>query len=158
MTKSKTRPRPITLIALLHFCAAGIVLSIALLTLVAPGMHLNSMLTVQVTAYVITGHNLVSEGSIPIVMPAIAIYLGAIGWGLWRLQKWARHVLIATSGLTVAVWARALLIRQWAFGDSLFHDQLARQTVYVMIIIKALILGCLTMYPDVATAFNDGPE
>lgn len=158
MSESRVRPAPVTIIAALHFCAAGFVLSVVLLTLVAPGMHINSMLPVQVTAYVITGHNMVSEGLIPIVMPAIAIYLGAIGWGLWRLQKWARHVLIATSGLTVAVWARALLIRQWAFGDSLFHDQLARQTVYFMIIINALILGCLTLYPDVAAAFKDDIE
>lgn len=155
MSESKVRPGPITAIAIFHFCAAAFVLLIAVLTLLAPGMQVDSMLVIQVTSYVITRRNLVSESLIPLIMPPVAVYLGAIGWGLWKLQKWARHVLIATSGFTVAIWARALLIREWAFGDSLFHDPLARQTVYFVILINALILSCLTLYPDVAAAFKD---
>jgi hypothetical protein len=158
VNRSKTRPAPVTFISLYHFCAAIFLLVILLVTAFDPDSHFNSNLAVQVTTYLITRHNIVSRGSIPILMPAIAGYLAIVGWGLWCLQAWARRLVIATSGLTVLSWLRALLIRQWTLGESLFRDELARQTVYVLMAINSIIFCCLTLYPDVVQAFEGGRE
>jgi hypothetical protein len=158
VNQNKMRPAPVTLIALGHFCAAGFVLLIVFVTVLDPDAHVNSNLVVQVISYLITRHNIVSAGIFSIVMPAIAGYLAVTGWGLWSLQKWARRLVMATSGLTVALWARALLMREWALGESLFRDELARNTAYALMLINAVIFLCLTLYPDVVQAFDGARE
>ena len=104
--------------------------------------------------YLITRHNLVSEPMISFIMPVVAVYFAAIGWGLWRLQKWARNLVIATSGPTLLLWLRAVLVLEWALGEPLLRDQLTRQTVFILVLTNMLIFLCLTVYPDVAKAFE----
>ncbi len=154
-TGTTRRPLPITVIAVYQFFAAGFLLVVVLLTICGSAMQIDSSLFVRVVTYVTSGHNLVSAKMIPIVMPVVATYRLIVGAGLLGLKKWARHLLIATSGVTVLIWLRGITIRQWALGESLFRDELARETVYAVIVLNAVIFLCLTVYPDVVEAFED---
>lgn len=155
MPQSKLRPYPVTFIALFQFLGAGLILLVILSTWLNPDAHLASRQDIQALIFIATRHNLAPKTLIPYIMPIVAAYLIAIGWGLWHLQKWARHLLIGTSGLTVLLWLKVFLVRQWAFGDEILKDPWARQTVYALILLNALIFGCLTLYPDVAQAFKE---
>jgi hypothetical protein len=155
---AKTRPVQVTLIALYHFIGASIILLFALGSWLYPGLHISSSLLVQVIVYVITRHNIATPMMVPIMLPFFAAYLAAIGWGLWHLMKWARNLVLATSGLTVVIWIRALLVREWALGQSLFKNELAQDTVFVVILINVIILCCLTIYPDVVRVFDQENE
>ena len=155
MPMARIRPYPITLIALFQFFGAGLIMLVVLFTCFDPDAHSASRKDIQTFIFIVTRHNLVPGILIPYIMPLVAAYLIATGWGLWRLQKWARHILMGTSGLTVLLWLRAFLVREWAFGDQILPDPWARQTVYTVILLNALIFGCLTFYPDVARAFKE---
>lgn len=155
MSPSKPRPGPVTLIALFQFCGAGFILMVALLSYLNPDGHWASRRDIQTFVYIATRHNIAPEALMPVIMPLVAAYLAVTGWGLWYLHKWARHLLIATSGMTVILWLRAFLVRDWALGENILKDQWARQTVYAVITLNALILACLTLFPDVARAFNE---
>ena len=152
---ARMRPYPITLIALFQFLGAGLVLLVVMSTWLSPETHLASRKDIQTLIFIVTRHNLVPEILIPYIMPLVAAYLIATGWGLWQLQKWSRHILMGTSGLTVLLWLRAFLVREWAFGEQILQNPWARQTVYTIILLNALIFGCLTLYPDVAQAFKE---
>jgi hypothetical protein len=44
-----------------------------------------------------------------ILVPGIAIF-AALGFGLWFLQKWAWNIIMVTSGMAFAAWARYMVI------------------------------------------------
>jgi hypothetical protein len=87
-------------------------------------------------------------------MPLIAFLVFSIGLGLWFLKKWARNTLMITSGTTVVLWLRRLLL-DWSLGTTTLKTEAGQQSVYAVIMIDALILGCLALYPDVANAFGE---
>lgn len=150
----RLRPMAVTVIAVYQFFAAGFLVLVALLAVLVPGMKFG--LPEQVITFTLTRHNLPPKSLIPIALPALAVYSASIGWGLWCLKAWARNLAVATSGMTVLLWLRALVFRQWAMGDQLFRDDLARNTVWGVILINAAIALSLVMYPDVTAAF--GPD
>lgn len=151
----RTRPAPVTIISLYYSVGAGLILLIVLADSLFPDLQITSQLGVQVFFYIITHHNATSGMALFIVMPCIAIYLLVVACGIWFLMKWARKLTIVTSALTVASWLRAILVRQWAFGETIFQDKLAQETVYVVIFINALILYYLIADADVISAFDN---
>jgi hypothetical protein len=155
MQSSRTRPRPVTLVALVHFAGAGILICFILLTILDPGANLASHRFVETLVYILTRRNIAQSPLIPIFMPLSVVYLSVAGWGLWNLQKWARHLVVGASGLTVILWLRALLVRDWAMGDNILPSPWARQTVYATILFNAIICGSLVLYPEVAQAFDE---
>jgi hypothetical protein len=84
---------------------------------------------------------------------AIAAYSAITGWGLWRLKKWARHSVAGVYGITVVLWARALLYFG-IFGG--FHRVSASelQPLYIVIVIEAIICMTLLFHLGVAEAFG----
>ena len=108
---------------------------------------------VQVLTYVVTRHNL-STFSALFMMPAVAIFAFSVGWGLWFLKRWARNAVIITSAVTVVLWLRRFSV-DWVLGATTRKTAQGRQSVYVVVTIDAVILGCLAFYPDLAKAFGD---
>jgi len=98
----KTRPPCVTLLAPFQFLRAAIVLCVLLSVWEFPDSHLDSRLEVKALTYLATQHPLPEGLMIPVVLPLSAVYLSSIGVGLWRLKKWARNVLMITSGATAA--------------------------------------------------------
>lgn len=155
MTSQRVRPGPVTFLALIQFAGAAFLILVVLFTLLDPAMNLASQKFTATAVYLLTRRNMMPKPWIPLLMPLAAAYLALTGWGLWTLQKWSRHVLVGTSGLTVILWLRALFVREWALGDSLMPDPWARQTGYALILFNVCISACLLLYPDVAPAFNE---
>lgn len=144
-----------TVVALIQFVGASVLIMIVLSTLLDPGANLASQRWVATLVYLLTRRNMAQNSLIPIVMPLAAAYLIATGYGLWTLRKWARHIVVGTSGLTVILWLRAILVREWAMGDRLFANSWARQVAYATILLNAFICGSLILYPEVARAFSE---
>lgn len=83
-------------------------------------------------------------------LPPFAVFSVAMGWGVWRLQAWARHALIFTSGITIYFW----------FRDARYHPLFIktaedRHTFIPFLVIDAVILLILTLYPEIGKTFND---
>jgi hypothetical protein len=150
----KPRPGPITLISLFEFVRAGFILVVAFAAWAAPNTHLTSRLDVKVLTYVAARRNLPPAGLIQVLMPLIAAFLIVVGCGLWFLKKWARNTLMITSGMTVVLWIKRLAF-DWAIGAVTLQTELQRQIVYFVIIVDALIFGCLAFWPDVSEAFDE---
>jgi hypothetical protein len=87
------------------------------------------------------------------MMLLIAVFVFNIGLGLWLVKSWARNALMITSGTTVVLWLRRFLL-DWSLGTTTLKTEAAQQSVYAVIMIDVLILGCLALYPDVADAFS----
>ncbi len=78
-------------------------------------------------------------------IPIIATILLVLGWGLWRLQKWARHALVASSAGQVVLWLRGALFGQPLFGH--------RTSPFVLM--NLFVLLALLYYPDIGLAFGE---
>src|SRR5579862_8395054 len=122
MPMSRPRPGPVTLIALFQFCGAGLILAVVLFTLMDPERQITSRRDIQSLIIILTRHIIVPKTFIPMVMPFVAVYLAAIGWGLWNLQKWARHLLLGSSAITVVLWLKALLVRGLIMDEHILSD------------------------------------
>jgi hypothetical protein len=150
----QARPAVVTAIALYEFFRAALILLVLLSIQMDPTGYLTSRLDVQVLTYIVTRHN-VSSYAIPFLMPLVAVFVLSIGLGLWFLRKWARNALMIASGTTVVLWLRHFLVVDWALGETTLKTEAGRQSVYVIIMLDALIFGCLALYPDVAKAFGE---
>jgi hypothetical protein len=75
-----------------------------------------------------------------------------MGWGLWSLKGWARKSLMATSGLTIAVWVRGFLFAQAMGVTSLSPSQM--QVVGFLLLVDAITFFYLFFGVDVKLAFG----
>ncbi|MFZ0305918.1 MAG: hypothetical protein WAL75_24750 [Terracidiphilus sp.] len=86
-------------------------------------------------------------------LPAAAIYSLAIGWGLWRMQRWARELLIAA---IINCWMiGSVSFNGLLFGGGVFLDNLEVKVLVCVLVLNLLIYGCLAWYPGVAEAFGE---
>lgn len=151
----KTRPGLVTLIALFQFFRAVFLLLVAALIWIYPDMKFGS-LTFWEIVYVASN----GAGKPGFLTPVIALYAAVIGWGLWSLNKWARNLLMVTSGLSAFRWIRYFAM-DWAVSGTEVSRNLPslkpgfeQQSVYLLVALDALIFCCLAFYPDVAEAFG----
>jgi hypothetical protein len=144
----RIRPHAVTAIALFQFARAGLILLFALSKWLEPNARLDSRLDTKILVYIAARQNASS-----ILLPLSAIFVAAVGWGLWRLKTWARTTLITTSGVTVFLWSRRFAF-DWAIGSNTLQSTAQVQTIYAVILIDLLIFCCLSFYPDVADAFG----
>lgn len=153
--QQQTRPGPITLIALFQFSKAAFLFVVVVLVWLSPEMQWGSR-TFWGSVY-IASHG----GGLPsFLTPIVAVYAAIIGVGLWRLQRWARNLLMVTSGLSAARWLRYFSLN-WAIGGTglgkhvnSLNSEFERQTVYVLVLIDIFVFLCLVYFPGVAEAFR----
>ena len=138
------RPLSITLISLFQFTRAIIILFIVLGLWAFPDANGASRLDIKVLMYVAARQPLPPAILIPIVMPIIAGYLFITGFGLWFLKKWARNILMITSGMTSCMWIRGFLVYR-ALGEPLLETQLQQQTVLFVVLLDVLVFSYLYM-------------
>ena len=151
----KSRPGLITLIALFQFSKAGLLLIVIALVLEYPEIQWGSL---PLWGLVYIASN--GAGRPGLVTLLIVVYSVIIGWGLWVLRRWARNILMVTSGLTTLRWIRYLSINAIISGtESGRHMRTLKpgfeqQSVYLLVLLDALVFCCLAFYPDVAEAFG----
>lgn len=154
------RPPIVTFVAAIQFLRAGVALCIGWAIWAFPNSGLDSLMRVKALAYLATHHALAPRTVAPFTMTLSAAYFILTGIGLWNLQKWARNVLLLTSGLTVVVWIRYFaldsLIRNTDIGNALGPSPISKAAlslITVVILMDALVFCCLAFYPDVGKAF-----
>lgn len=151
--EEKVRPFPVTLIALFQFFRAALVICIVASILAFPDWHLDSRLELKALTYLVAQKPLPSGLLSLVILPALGIYFLVVGTALWRLQKWARNLLLTTTGLTAFLWMRRFVFDS-ILGDTTVIDPTARHLVYAVVMLDILIFCCLAFYPDVAEAFD----
>lgn len=157
------RPPIVTFVAMIQFLRAGMALCIGWAIWAFPNSGLDSLVRVKALAYLATHHALAPRTVAPITMTLFAAYFILTGFGLWKLQSWARKVLLLTSGLTVAVWIRYFaldsVIRNTELGSALGPSPIGKAAlplIMIVILVDALVFCCLAFYPDVGKAFAEG--
>jgi hypothetical protein len=153
IVQQKKTPLAVVLIAVLQFARAGVILFVVLCTWLFPDANLTSRPEIKVLVYVAAAQNLPAAILVPVVMPAVALSLLAVGLGLWFLKSWARKILMLTSGITAVLWIRRFFFDA-AFGNSTFQTDLGRQTVYFVVLLDSLVFCCLAFLPDITEAFG----
>jgi hypothetical protein len=154
-TKGKARPWPVTLIAVFQFSKSAFLFVLVALVWRSAGMQWGSN-TFWGMAY-IASHG---GGAASFLTPLLATYAGIVGIGLWRLQKWARNLLMVTSGVSAIRWLRYFAINWTISGTELsrhvqsLNSEFQRQTVYVLVFLDAFVFLCLAFFPGVADAFR----
>jgi hypothetical protein len=150
-------PLSVVLIALFQFAKATVLLIVFWMMMKAPemleGSHLAPLLMF------IASHGKAPQGA---VVALLAIYPIVIGAGLLLTIPWARRTLMFTSGLTIALWARALLMNQMlSSGNPLQQNILLsseqQQAVLALLLTDALVLFYLWMGQGVQKAFSVNP-
>jgi hypothetical protein len=140
----KERPLSVTLIAMFQFSRAVAVLLIFLFTSVFHDEAFGSAISVKILTYIAARQPLPPAALLPIIMPLIAAYLSTTGFGLWFLKKWARNLVMVTSGGTAVLWIRAF-IYYGAIKEPIFKSDLQCQTVMVVVLLDIIVFAYLYM-------------
>jgi len=82
-----------------------------------------------------------------VLIPLVALFTTAVALGLWFLQKWARNLTLLSTGMTVVLWLRGFAFNA-ALGKATFQSGLQRQTVWVVILMDALVFAYLWGVPE----------
>ncbi len=86
-------------------------------------------------------------------LPVVAIYSLAIGYGLWRMRRWARQALMIT---IINCWMiGSVSFNGPLLGAGIFMDNWETEALIGALILDLLIYGCLAWYPGVADAFGE---
>jgi len=142
-SREKARPLSITVIALWQFLRASVLFFIVSMGVLFPAASFDKMTSIKVLGYLASRQSLPSMTSIPIVTLLIGIYLFATGLGVWFLKKWARNLLMVTSGMEACLWIRGF-IYYGAIGGRMFENELQRQTVAFVILLDLVV--CIYLY------------
>jgi len=139
-----SRPFVVTLLALNEFCMTGFLLvDLGRIWLMNP-VHL------------VVGF----ENSYPVVsrfvwdaviIPGSLVLHLVIGLGLWGTREWARAVRVTASFLGIYLFFRAGVVLFLGYFST-FH--LNREAGYFSVGIDLLIVGCLTLYPEIGKTFD----
>jgi hypothetical protein len=149
------RPFTVTLIALFQFCKAGFLVVLLVLIGIYPDMRFGSETFWEIVYVASNG-----AGKPGLLTPLIAIYAAVIGWGLWSLNKWARNLLMVTSGLSALRWVRYFGMNWAVSGTEVsrtfpsLKSGFEQQSVYLLVALEVLVFCCLAFGPDVAEAFG----
>lgn len=156
------RPPIVTFVAAIQFLRATVALFIGFGIWAFPNSGLDSLMRVKALAYLATRYPLPPRVIAPFAMTFFAAYLIVTGFGLLNLKRWARNVLLLTSGLTVFAWTRYFifdsLLRNTDLGGALGPSPISKAALSVIavgIMMDALIFCCLAFYPDVWKIFGE---
>lgn len=143
------RPVAITAIAMFQFAKAWFLLLVVMVLRYAPEAMQHFPALPQAIYFAAHGRD--THGYL---LPVIGVYVAVTGWGLWRLQRWARRSLIASSGLMLAIWAHRFYL-DWSQGETTLTSPLAQHTVTLVLFLDAVVLLYLVCYDDVRLAFAE---
>lgn len=145
------RPATVTLISLLQFAKAAVVLFVAGRTLHSAGICWGST-TLWQTFFVITNGRI---GPVYLA-PVIAIYSYAVGSGLWLLHKWARKALMLSTSVNAVFWSLALAAGttfQQNLGAHFSMSGFSQQSVFMLVYVDIFIFLALAWGRDIPEAF-----
>jgi hypothetical protein len=95
------RPSAVTALALFQFAKSLFLVLVVILAVAHSGPHWGSP-TFWALSY-LASHG----GGLPSIFTLLSgAYAAIVGWGLWTLKRWARNLLMATSGLSALRWIR----------------------------------------------------
>jgi uncharacterized membrane protein (DUF2068 family) len=97
------RPTGVTILAVLAFIGAGLLVLLALLSLLG-GAMLSSMAAPRMGMLASVGGAVIA-----VFLFVIAVLYVVIGAGLWKLQNWARVLAIVLAGLSVLASVLSIL-------------------------------------------------
>ena len=111
------RPVGVVLIACFQILKAAVLLLTAIMLYAAPATGFSSRSNLYTLLFVATRGNstiisaIMQGGSVVAVMIGLwGTYLVAVGSGLWKMKEWARRSLIFTSGMTIVLYAKSILL------------------------------------------------
>ena len=142
------RPFPVTVIAHFQFLKAAFLLGVAaLLQFIPDAIH--SMPLLPFFLYV-AAHGRDTHG---FLLPLAGLFVGFVGYGLWRLKPWARRSLIVSTGLMLIVWGHRFFVDQMDDVVTLRtpHEQ---QTVAMVLFLDAVVFLYMVAYDDIPRAFG----
>lgn len=148
------RPPILTFISTCEFLRAGLALTVFAVVLRHPGARWGATEFRQFYAAVCAGLP-------PMLAPAVAAYSLVMGVGLWRLRKWARNFLAATSGVKVAFWLRGFAFYYYVSDRQSRLTTFELQARAMMAMLDLLMFLALVFAPSVNEALgepNAGPE
>ncbi len=93
--------------------------------------------------HIVTASSHLGAGSyaLGVLFPIYAAFNVALGIGLLALQKWARWILVASSGIYVIRFAEGLLVRVWALGDPALTSQAYLALAITNLIVVLVLLS-----------------
>lgn len=142
------RPFPATAIALLQFAKAAFLGLVAVTARFNPDA-LRSIPSLPALVY-LAAHGRDVAGPL---LPFVAIYTAVIGWGIWRLWRWARKSLVISSGLMVGLWTRKFILDRMA-GEQSFRSTEEQQAIFFLLFLDLVVIAYLAFYDDIPRAFE----
>ena len=98
------------------------------------------------------GQDVLSRDPLLIVMPAVALYLAVLGFGLWYLQGWARWLILPAFALIAPRWMVVNIPNQ---SDLATLREFLPQPIALMIVTLDVIAIWVLLSPKVRKAFGD---
>jgi hypothetical protein len=142
------RPFPVTVIAHFQFVKAAFLLGVAaLLQFVPDAVH--SMPLLPFFLYV-AAHGRDTHG---FLLPIAGLFVGFVGYGLWRLKPWARRSLIVSTAFMLILWGHRFFTDRMEGVVTLKtpHEQ---QTVAMVLFLDAVVFLYMVAYDDIPRAFG----
>ena len=149
MADPPTRPLPVTIVAMVQFAKAAFLLTVGMMPFLGDESGLASIPDFRDLLF------LASHGKDPKGLPIVlfGVYAAVVGWGLWRLKRWARNSLVFSSGLMLLFW-----LAHHDFGTSLLImpgiSGVEQQTVYVLLLLDGAIFAYLKFHDETAKSFG----
>jgi len=149
------RPQGVTFVALFQFSKAAFLLLLTATISVHPEALSDANSIVRLLISIATSHVVHTTAHLhgDLVAFRFAVYAvpGLIfGCGLWFMKKWARTILVWSSGIWVVRWVLAAFVRDWAFGD---NEVLPDKQLWAFMVIDLAIFSYL-VHDDVKRAFD----
>jgi hypothetical protein len=142
------RPFPVTVIAHFQFVKAAFLLGVAaLLQFVPDAIH--SMPLLPFLLYV-AAHGRDTHG---FLLPIAGLFVGFVGFGLWRLKPWARRSLIVSTGFMLVVWGHRFFADRMD-GIVTLKTPHEQQTVAMVLFLDAVVFLYMVAYDDIPRAFG----
>lgn len=138
------RPLGLALLALYEFSRAGLLLVLMAAVYVRPdalsdaGPSLRLLISLA-TDHIVTTQSHLGGGSLGVILlfPLYAAASAILGCGVWFLKRWARIILLLSSGIALVRYFEGIMIRDWALRQPTI---LANPTYTVFAMVNALIV------------------
>lgn len=143
------RPIQVTIIALVQFLKAAILILIPTLGWLDPNATHYSPALTQIVYVASRGRELPG-----ILMPLIGFYVAFLGMGLWKLRPGARRNVLLGSLFTIMISLARLGVFDTLLGLRITQSPAEQQTVMIIILFDAAIFLYLAFHHDITLSFR----